>query len=50
MRRISRRRFIKEAMISGAAITAAPTVFVRKAPAAWARKTTSGWSVSQIPP
>jgi hypothetical protein len=37
--KISRRRFIKRAMITGAALTAFPMVLVRKAPAAWARKT-----------
>jgi hypothetical protein len=36
---LSRRQFIKNAIITGAAITAFPFVFVRKAPAAWARKT-----------
>jgi hypothetical protein len=39
MERISRRRFIKGVMVTGAALTAFPTVFVRKAPAAWARRT-----------
>ena len=36
---LSRRQFIKNALVTGATITAFPTVFVRKAPAAWARKT-----------
>jgi len=39
MKRISRRRFIKQAMVTSAALTAFPTVLVRTAPAAWARKT-----------
>jgi hypothetical protein len=39
MRRISRRRFMKEAIATAAALTALPTLLVRKAPAAWARKT-----------
>src|SRR4030043_353983 len=39
MSTLSRRQFIKNAIVTGAAITAFPTVFVRKAPAAWARKT-----------
>jgi hypothetical protein len=39
MGRISRRRFMKQVMITGAALTASPTIFIRKAPAAWARKT-----------
>jgi hypothetical protein len=40
MRRISRRRFVKGALATGAALTAFPTLLVQKAPAAWARKTT----------
>jgi hypothetical protein len=39
MSRVSRRRFLKNSIIMGAAITAFPTVLVRKARAAWARKT-----------
>ncbi len=39
MSTLSRRKFIKNALVTGAAITAFPTIFVRKAPAAWARKT-----------
>jgi hypothetical protein len=39
MRRVSRRRFMKEAITAAAALTALPTILVRKAPAAWARKT-----------
>jgi hypothetical protein len=35
MRKISRRRFMRRAMIAGAAFTASPLVFVRKTPAAW---------------
>ena len=36
---ISRRRFVKNAAIIGAGITAFPFVFIRKSNAAWARKT-----------
>jgi len=36
---ISRRRFLKQAVVTGAALTAFPTVFIRKAPAAWSRRT-----------
>ena len=39
MRRISRRRFVKESIAMGAAIAAFPTVLVPKTRAAWARKT-----------
>jgi hypothetical protein len=39
MIRISRRRFIKKAIITGAAVTASPVLLVRKAHAVWARKT-----------
>jgi hypothetical protein len=39
MKGISRRKFIKQAMITGAALTAFPTIFVRKAPSALAPKT-----------
>ncbi len=39
MRKISRRRFMRQAMATGAVLTAFPMVFVRKSPAAWARKT-----------
>jgi hypothetical protein len=39
MGRISRRGFVKQMMIAGAALTASPSVFIRKAPAAWDRKT-----------
>jgi hypothetical protein len=39
MRGISRRRFMKQALVTGAALTAFPTVLVRKAQAAWARRT-----------
>lgn len=39
MGKISRRRFMKQLMITGAALAAVPTVLVRKAPAAWARRT-----------
>ena len=39
MRCVTRRRFIKKSIIIGAAITAFPTVLIRKAPAAWALKT-----------
>jgi len=39
MKRISRREFMKKATVMGAAIAAFPTVFVRKARAAWARGT-----------
>jgi hypothetical protein len=39
MRKISRRQFMKKAVILGTAITAFPTVWVRKAAAAWARGT-----------
>ena len=36
---ISRRDFLKGTLISGAAISAIPTVLVRKSPAEWAKKT-----------
>jgi hypothetical protein len=36
---ISRRTFIKGAIIAGTTLTALPTIFVPKSPAAWARKT-----------
>ena len=39
MNKISRRRFMKKAVVMGAALTAFPTVLVRKATAAWARGT-----------
>jgi hypothetical protein len=39
MGKISRRRFVKQVIITGAALAASPIVFIRKAPAAWARKT-----------
>jgi hypothetical protein len=39
MNRISRRRFMKKAMITGTALTAFPTILVPKARAMWARKT-----------
>lgn len=39
MNRISRRRFMKKAIVMGAALTAFPTVLVRKASTAWARGT-----------
>jgi hypothetical protein len=39
MGRISRRSFMKQMIVTGAALTASPTIFIRKAPAAWARKT-----------
>jgi hypothetical protein len=39
MGKISRRRFMKQMIVTGAALTASPTILIRKAPAAWARKT-----------
>ncbi|MBN2126095.1 MAG: DUF362 domain-containing protein [Deltaproteobacteria bacterium] len=39
MKHITRRRFLKNSLIAGAATVAVPTLFVPKAPAAWARKT-----------
>ncbi len=39
MKRISRRKFVKKAVILGAGITAFPMVWVRKARTAWARGT-----------
>ena len=39
MKRISRRRFMKKAVVMGAAVTAFPTLFFRKTRAAWARRT-----------
>ncbi|MGD0626299.1 MAG: hypothetical protein ABSB32_16460 [Thermodesulfobacteriota bacterium] len=39
MIRISRRQFIEKAMITGATLTAFPTILVPKARALWARKT-----------
>jgi len=46
--KISRRRFIQQAVVTGAALTAATTVFVRKAPAAWAKKTPVHPSVDNL--
>ncbi len=37
--KVSRRSFIKNAIIAGTTITAFPTIFVPKSPAAWAKKT-----------
>jgi len=39
MRKISRRRFLKNTMVMGAAAIGSPTVFIPKAKAVWARKT-----------
>ena len=36
---ISRRHFIRKAIVAGATLTAFPTIFVPKARAVWARKT-----------
>jgi len=38
MSRITRRQFMKKAIIAGAAITSFPTVLIRKARASWARR------------
>lgn len=37
--KITRRKFIKSAILTSTAIAALPSIFVRKSPAAWARKT-----------
>jgi hypothetical protein len=39
MKKISRRRFIKSTIITGAAITGFPTVYIPKSPAGWAPQT-----------
>jgi hypothetical protein len=39
MKKISRRQFMKQAIFSGAAMTASPMIFVPKARAEWAKKT-----------
>ncbi len=37
--KITRRKFLKSALLTSAAMVAPPTIWVRKSPAAWARKT-----------
>ena len=39
MRKMSRRRFLKKAVIAGAGISGFPAVFIPKSQAAWARQT-----------
>jgi len=39
MKKISRRRFIKKSVITGAGIAAFPMIFIPKAKAEWAKKT-----------
>jgi hypothetical protein len=39
MKKVTRRKFLRDAVVAGAAATAFPTLFIPKARAAWARKT-----------
>jgi len=39
---ITRRDFVKGTILAGAAITAVPTILVRKSPAEWAKKIIPG--------
>jgi hypothetical protein len=46
--RISRRDFVKGTIVAGAAITAVPTILIRKSPAEWAKRTEVHPNVSNL--
>ena len=46
--RISRRDFVKGTIVAGAAITAVPTILIRKSPAEWAKRTEVHPNISNL--